>query len=172
VPIDSNAFDIEELSDWIEDPKFNQLKKVVVGALVMILDNINIEKGVNNGAMGKVEAIHFKEDTNVEGITIGMLESGYKTKLKKGKTKFNYTYTGKYFKSTFLLALAYAMTGHKAQGATVAAKVIIDIREAFTPGLTYVLLSRVTESKYVMLPRKLIVDDFNPVKRKILNNKE
>ena len=101
-----------------------------------------------------------------------MLESGYKTKLKKRKTKFNHTHVGKNFKSTFLLALAYAMTRHKAQRATVAAKVIIDTHEAFTPGLTYVLLSRVTESKYVMLPRKLIVDDFKLVKHKILNDKE
>jgi len=37
VPIDSNAFDVEDLGDWINDSKFNHLKKAIVGALVMVL---------------------------------------------------------------------------------------------------------------------------------------
>ena len=165
IPIDSITFEVEELGDWINDPKSNQLKKGAVGALVMVLDNINIEKGVINGAMAKIISIHFKKGRDVDAITIGLLDSGLQIKLKKKTTKFNYTYKGKYFKSTFPLALAYAITGHKAQGVPVASKVVIDIRDAFTPGLTYVLLSRVTEKKPVMLPRKLTVDDFNPIKR-------
>lgn len=35
--IDSNAFGVEELGEWINDTKFNQLKKVAVGARVMVL---------------------------------------------------------------------------------------------------------------------------------------
>jgi ATP-dependent DNA helicase PIF1 len=93
----------------------------------------------------KIQAIHLKEGTHVEAISICLLESSLLLKLKWRTTKFNYTYKGKFFKSTFPLALAYAITGHKAQGATVASKVVIDICDAFTPELTYVLLSRVIE---------------------------
>ena len=40
--------------------------------------------------------------------------------------------------------LAYAMTGHKSQGATISTRVIVDIRNTFASGLTYVILSRTT----------------------------
>ncbi len=36
------------------------------------------------------------------------------------------------------------MTSHKSQGATIATKVIIDIRKKFAHGLTYVMFSIVT----------------------------
>ncbi len=36
------------------------------------------------------------------------------------------------------------MTSHKSQGATITTKVIIDIKKTFTHGLTYVMLSIVT----------------------------
>ena len=48
-------------------------------------------------------------------------------------------------KCTFPCALGYAMTGHKSQGATFDMDTIVDMREAFTPGLLYVMLSRVTQ---------------------------
>lgn len=100
IPIDSNAFNVKELGGWINDPKFNQLKKGAVGALVMVLDNINIERGVINGTMAKIEALHVKEGGYVEAITIGLMDSGLQVKLKRRTTKFNYTYKGKYFKYT------------------------------------------------------------------------
>jgi hypothetical protein len=40
--------------------------------------------------------------------------------------------------------LAYAIIGHKSQGRIISSKVIIDIKEAFAFGFTYVMLSRVT----------------------------
>ena len=36
------------------------------------------------------------------------------------------------------------MTGHKSQGATMSTNVVVDIHNAFALGLTYVMLSRVT----------------------------
>jgi ATP-dependent DNA helicase PIF1 len=47
-------------------------------------------------------------------------------------------------KHHFFIVLAYAITGHKAQGATIKSKVNIDIKNSFALGLTYVMLSRVT----------------------------
>jgi hypothetical protein len=54
------------------------------------------------------------------------------------------TYDGYYYKTSFLIVLAYIMTRHKSQGATIATKAITDIKEAFTLDVTYVIFSRVT----------------------------
>jgi ATP-dependent DNA helicase PIF1 len=53
--------------------------------------------------------------------------------------------------------LAYAIIGHKSQGTTISSKVIIDIKKTFAPGLTYVMLSRVTN---IFL--KKIIRNFTP----------
>jgi hypothetical protein len=37
------------------------------------------------------------------------------------------------------------------QGATLAAQTIIHVRDAFSPGLLYVMMSRVTESRLVKI---------------------
>ncbi len=42
------------------------------------------------------------------------------------------------------MQLAYAITGHKSQGATLTGPTIVHMQSAFTPGLLYVMLSRVT----------------------------
>jgi hypothetical protein len=39
--IDSNKFEMVELDYWIHDPKFNQIKKIVIDVRVMIIENIN-----------------------------------------------------------------------------------------------------------------------------------
>jgi hypothetical protein len=44
------------------------------------------------------------------------------------------------------------MTSHKSQGATIAAKIIIDIKKTFEPGFTYVI-------KKI---GNLIINDFTP----------
>ena len=46
-------------------------------------------------------------------------------------------------KATFPLLLGYAMTVHRAQGATLRSPVLVYIRNAFAPALAYVALSRV-----------------------------
>ncbi len=87
--------------------------------------------------------------------------------------KFNYTYKEKNFKSTIPLTLAYAITGHKIQGGKIAAKAVIDICEAFTSGLTYILLSRVTKKNMLCYQgSSLYIDDFNPVKCIVQYNKD
>jgi len=48
---------------------------------------------------------------------------------------------------SFPITLAYAITSHKSQGATISSKVFIDIKEALALGLTYVMLVKVTNRK-------------------------
>jgi ATP-dependent DNA helicase PIF1 len=82
--------------------------------------------------------------------------------LKKHIFQHKYTYDGYYYKATLLITLAYAIIGHKSQGTTINSKVIIDIKEAFTPGLTYVMLSRVTNRKNLKIIGNLTPNDFAP----------
>lgn len=59
----------------------------------------------------------------------------------------------------FPFKLGYAITGHKAQGLTLG-KVNVDLGfGAFTPGQTYVMLSRATDTAGLRLLRKLRVKD-------------
>ncbi len=67
--------------------------------------------------------------------------------FKKHTFQHKYTYDGYYYKESFPITLAYAIIGHKSQGTTISSKFIINIKEAFAPGLTYVMLSRVTNRK-------------------------
>jgi hypothetical protein len=78
-------------------------------------------------------------------------------------TFVRYTFNSKFFKSTFPLVLAYAMAGHKCQGATICSKVLVDVRKAFSFGLTYVMLSRVTKRTHLRIAWGLSLDDFTPV---------
>ncbi len=64
--------------------------------------------------------------------------------ILKHSFQHKYTYDGYYYKTSFLIVLAYVMRSHKSQGATTATKAINDIKQAFTLDVTYVMLSRVT----------------------------
>ncbi len=50
-------------------------------------------------------------------------------------------YTYIYYKSTFSTILGYAISGHKAKGATISNKAIIKIENAFAPNLIKVMLT-------------------------------
>jgi hypothetical protein len=54
------------------------------------------------------------------------------------------------------------MISHKSQGATIATKVIIDIKKTFALGLTYVMLSIVTNHYNLKIIGNLIPNDFTP----------
>jgi ATP-dependent DNA helicase PIF1 len=71
--------------------------------------------------------------------------------LKKHIFQHKYTYDGYYYKTTLPITSAFAITGHKSQGATISSKDIIDIKEAFAPGLAYVMLSRVTNRIFLKI---------------------
>ncbi len=57
----------------------------------------------------------------------------------------------------YFQSLAYAITGHKSQGTTISSKVIMGIKKTFALGLTYVMLSRVTNRMFLK-----IIGNFTP----------
>ena len=67
----------------------------------------------------------------------------------------------------FPIKLAYAVTVHKVQGATVPSpsKVVMDVNSTFEPAMCYVMLSRVQQ-----LDQVLIFDKFDSKKIKVFPN--
>jgi len=80
--------------------------------------------------------------------------------LKRQTFQYKYTYEAYYYKASFPIILAYAIIGHKAQGATIKSKVIIDIKNPFVAYLVYVMLSRVINCSNLIIQGTLKPSDF------------
>lgn len=108
--------------------------KLKVGAEVMFVVN-NVSEGYFNGSRGKVSAI-------IGGKPIVKLNTGRSINVSQ--------YSWMIKENDIILAevnqlpirLAWAMTVHKSQGMSLD-EAEIDLRDAFTPGMGYVALSRV-----------------------------
>ena len=166
VPLSTNALQHEHMHAWLEQPNFHTLSVVALGARVMLTRNMSLKKGAANGTIGTVVGItmdpkqagHVKRiDVKLEGVTkpLGVWRSTSKRHYDTASNTFR--------KSTFPLILAYAMTGHKSQGATFNGPTIVHMRSAFTPGLLYVMLSRVTRLELVKVVGRLTPAEFQPV---------
>jgi ascorbate-specific PTS system EIIC-type component UlaA len=125
-------------------------------------ENVSIPKGVVNNATATVHEIECSIDGTITSITMQLTNTEVKMKLKRQAFQHKYTYEAYYYKASFLIVLAYAITSHKSQGATIASNVLIDIRKAFSPRLTYIMLSRVTNRKNMEIRRTLSPTNFTP----------
>jgi len=94
----------------------------------MFIEHVNIPKGVVNGATTIITSIILDPQNNVMSIEVKPTNNSTKMILKKHSFQHKYTYDGYFYKASFPIILAYAMTSHKSQGATIATKVTIDIK--------------------------------------------
>jgi ATP-dependent DNA helicase PIF1 len=143
VMMETNVMGVEHVKNWLHDFKLGRNKYVVIGVRVMITKNINISKGVVNGALVIVTSITFNNDEVVTSIIIKIISTNIQIMLKRQALQHKYTCETYYYKTSFLIVLAYAITSHKTQGATIKSEVIIDIKNSFVPSLTCVMLSRI-----------------------------
>nr|XP_034178107.1 ATP-dependent DNA helicase PIF1 [Osmia lignaria] len=105
-----------------------------VGAQVMLLKNINVSKGLVNGARGVVTEF-------VDNMPVVKFKSGiqYHTKIEKWNLKTN---SGSViFRKQVPLKLAWAFSIHKSQGLTLDC-VEMCLARVFNAGQSYVALSR------------------------------
>ena len=122
-------------------------------ARIMLTNNLWIEAGLVNGAMGTVKAIAYLRGSPPDLPTAVMVKFDHYS----GPTLHDGTIPIVPLKRTWVegntvlsrqqlpLKLAWAITIHKAQGLTMN-KVVIDIgKREFTPGLTFVACSRVRQ---------------------------
>jgi ATP-dependent exoDNAse (exonuclease V) alpha subunit len=166
VPLHTNAGNVQELKEWTQGTNFHQLPFVAVNAKVILTNNLEtslFRKGAANGTIGTVIDVSTKQDGSISSVSFQLQDTGNEVKVVRSLIKIKY-HEGKAFtKSTFPIALAYAITGHKSQGATIINKTIIHVTEAFCPGLLYVMLSRVPSRDCLKIVAPLAPGMFKPM---------
>ncbi len=159
----------ELIQHWLEKPGFHTLSTVAVGAPVML--TANFLGKASNSDVGTVVNLEFDDnDPNMLLKVFVQLHHNNAivqvSRTVKQTQRHNFL---EYSKATFPLQLAYAMTAHKAQGATIVKPVIVDAEGAFEHGQLYVLFSRVTKSSLITIAGKLTPEHFQPIQIPGLN---
>lgn len=126
-----------------------------IGAKVMLLVNMDFNRGLINGSCGEIQSF------NGNTITI-KFDNGEVADIPKHK--FEYYYHDKLTaeRTQFPLKLAYGITIHKSQGMTLD-KLVVDCSRIFERGQAYVAMSRVKTLEGLYLrnftPDKVMVDE-------------
>ena len=103
------------------------------------------------------------DSTSIKAILVKVDVSGCVVPVTHNQKLYQRLGDRNYWKSTFPIALAYAMTIHASQGATISGKCIIHITSSFTVGLGYVVVSRVTDRRNLFVVGGLQPDMFRPI---------
>lgn len=144
--VSGRARQIDDLKKHVLAPEVLSLK---VGAKVMLLKNHSKLLYVN-GSIGTVHKI-FKEDIYVkllDGTVVRVKQEKWDIVSTSGKVQATF--------KQFPIRLAYAITIHKSQGATIDGELEIDCKGIFESGQLYVAISRVRD------PNKLRIKNFKP----------
>ena len=166
------------MDKWLHDKEFHNLHEVALDCRVLCNLNTNHDRGVVNGCTGVVVGICFTDGTEIS-LDNRVIPPTCTRSVKKILVLLDHTHEvypfsrtdmeskyhdGKqYVKRTFPLMPAYAVTGRRVQGATLSGPVTVYVTELFTPGLLYVILSRVTDRKFLRIVGRLFADMFVPV---------
>lgn len=153
----------EPIQHWLVKPGFHTLPSVAVGAPVMFTTNF-LGKA-SNSDIGTVIDLEFDDSEPAMLLKVFVRLHHNNATVQVSRTvketqRHNFL---EYSKATFPLQLAYAMTAHKAQGATIMKPVIIDAEGAFEHGQLYVLFSRVTKSSLITVSGRLTPEHFQPI---------
>jgi ATP-dependent exoDNAse (exonuclease V) alpha subunit len=129
-----------------------QTLELRLGAQVMLLTNIDTNKGLVNGSIGVVKAF------GPQGVTVKFAAGGtaviervnweQKEQEVAADGKIRYKVVAQ--RNQIPLKVAYASTVHKCQGMTLD-RAIIDVADAFSSGQAYVALSRVRDMESLSL---------------------
>ena len=151
---------VESATAFLSAPNFHELTHVALGARIIFYRTDAKDKGATNSKLGTVTGIEFGKPPAgmawpadlpwVKSIIL-RLDSGEAFKAERTYIETVHPHGIKISKSTFNVQLAYAMTAHRAQGATLSGTTILDIRSAFASAITYVMLSRATRRSNVFI---------------------
>lgn len=126
-----------------------------IGVRVMLLINIDFEKGLINGSCGEVREI------NSDYILV-YFDNGQSAKITRHDFEFYNNEKLIALRRQFPLRLAYGITIHKSQGMSLD-KLVVDCSRIFEKGQAYVALSRIKTLNGLYLrnfnPAKVMVDN-------------
>ena len=133
--------------------KAEEIITLKVGARVMLLVNLNFEKGLINGSCGTV--VEIKDDS-----VLIKFDNGVNEEIQRYNFEFYKNEKLVASRKQYPLSLAYGVTTHKSQGMTLD-KLFVDFSRFFENGQTYVALSRIKTLD------GLHISNFNPQKIKV-----
>jgi ATP-dependent DNA helicase PIF1 len=116
-----------------------------------------------NGATGIVTAVTTDHGGYVTSINVKLDSTGAEKKISRVAAATKRIGDVMYSVKTFPLQLCYAITAHKCQGMTLKGKTICHIRNAFAPGIVYVMLSRLSNRKKLVVLDELTPDMIVPL---------
>ena len=112
--------------------------------------NIDLDKGLCNGALGTVKSLNFINNQQIISIKV-LFDNGIVHTIEKINADYEYQKNIYVSRSQFPLSLAWALTIHKCQGLSLDA-VLIDLgSDIFEDGMAYVALSRARNIKTIFL---------------------
>jgi ATP-dependent DNA helicase PIF1 len=153
-----------DMQKWVRDPNFHTLDCVAVGAPVVLTNTVNSAIGAVNGASGCLKAVvQWRDGSGISSLLITLDTTGKDVRVYRSNFATRRHDNGQYIKSTFPVQLAYALTGHKAQGTTMRTATIVHLESSFAPGLMYVLASRVSERSKIFFVHRPSPAHFKPV---------
>jgi hypothetical protein len=97
--------------EWANSPGFHEMRTIAVGCPVMITKNVDIRNGAVNGAFGTVAKFEKNGQNEVNRIIV-RLDCGSEIGLNRTVYERLYVHGKAYYKSTFPLMRAFAITGH------------------------------------------------------------
>jgi hypothetical protein len=121
----------------------------------MFTKNESISKEAVNVTTAMVHEIDCSTNSMVISITLQLIDTNIKLKLKRQTFQHGYLNVAYYYKASFSIVLAYAIINHNTQGATIASNILIDIQNAFFPRLIYVMLSRLIDQRNLKIRRTM-----------------
>ena len=121
------------MQEWLAAKHFHTLPEVAVGCKLMLTTNIDLSSKACNGAIGTATGVTYRAG-RVSCVVL-QLETGAAVTVRRMTVQTRSTGRQQFSKETWPLVLAYAITAHKAQGATIDCTVLVSVREAFCAGL-------------------------------------
>jgi hypothetical protein len=68
--METNALGIQNVNSWLNDSKFDHIKYIAIGAIAMLIENINISKGDVNGAIAIITSVEFDNNKIIINIIV------------------------------------------------------------------------------------------------------
>lgn len=140
---------------------------VKVGARVMLTSNLAECKSVHNGSCGVVTSIGLNTAGSKGSIAV-RFDNGKQLQITRITREYKKNDEVVGTRTMYPLILAWAVSIHRAQGATLD-RMVTDLSQCFAKGQAYVALSRVREIQHLQLQGELKLFKLNNVDKKALH---